>query len=195
MSSQLAILNTKHLASQICLSPLKIETERLFIRPYQAEDFEKSVVLYGDEILTRYFDHGLPRSKKEVRHLIKSIYKIAKSDEFLGLFSIFSKENMSFIGHIDCLPTIDPGIVELGYILHTHSQNRGFCSEAVKAFLFDYIPALNLRSNIIKIDRVIATVHPENIQSKKIIEKMGMHFEKFLIRFGNPRMKYFLDLE
>ncbi|MES2273152.1 MAG: GNAT family N-acetyltransferase [Chlamydiota bacterium] len=194
MSLQLCIPNSKNSTENLCLSQFELESKRLFIRYYKETDFENSTILYGNETITKYFDHGLPRSKDEVKNLIKKMCELAEKGEPFGLFSIFKKDDMSFIGHIDCLPTNTAGIIEIGYILHNHFQNQGFCSEAVRAFLFDYISTMNSRVDGIKIYRVIATVHPENSASKKIIENLGMRFEKSLNRFGQPRIKYFLNL-
>ena len=38
----------------------------------------------------------------------------------------------------------------------------------------------------------MATAHPENKASIKLIEKLGMQFERQLTRFGQPRKQYFL---
>ena len=49
---------------------IEIETEELYIRSYRNNDFEDCVALYGDEKLSKYFDHGQPRSRLEVEDLI-----------------------------------------------------------------------------------------------------------------------------
>lgn len=173
---------------------VEIETPRLLIRSYQANDFENCLALYGNPKVTKFFDHGKPRSKEEVRDLVREKgVKYFKKQKPFGLFSIFLKNSMTFIGQIDLLPSEKPGVVEIGFILFTKYQNKGFGSEAVKAFLTDYINELNAkgytcRGSVIK--EVMATVHPSNIPSKKLMEKMGMQFKKFQDRFGAPRLWY-----
>jgi [ribosomal protein S5]-alanine N-acetyltransferase len=173
---------------------IELETSRLFIRSYHDEDFENCLKLYEDPIATKYFDYGRPQSKKEVSDYISekgSKYFI--DGQPFGLFAIFRKDDMRFIGLIDLLPTEEPGILEIGFILNPKYHNQGFCTEAVKAFLFDYIDELNSAGYRCKgslIQGVMATVHPENSSSKKVVEKIGMRFEKFLTRFGHPRLWY-----
>ena len=67
----------------------------------------------------------------------------------------------------------------------------------MEALVFDFIKELNKRGYSYKdssITEVIATVHPDNIASKRVLEKIGMKFERFQIRFGQPRMRYTLKL-
>lgn len=100
---------------------------------------------------------------------------------------------MSFLGQIDLMPTEEPGVVEVGFILHSEFQNQGFCSEALKAFLFEFIAELASRgykSNQKKISEVIATAHPENDPSNAVLKKAGMNLIKFKTRFSNPRLWY-----
>jgi ribosomal-protein-alanine N-acetyltransferase len=195
MPSQQQIFNNRRLKTRIKFFPIELESERLYIRPYKNEDFEKSVVLYGDPNVTKYFDHGKPRSVEEVKNLTEKACEFFEQGKPFGLFSIFKKDDLQFIGHIDCLPTDENGVLEIGYILHKHHQNQGFCTEAMSSFIFDYIPEFNIQNASNRYSKLIATVHPENDKSKKIIEKMGMSFEKFQFRFGHPRLKYFLNLK
>lgn len=173
---------------------IEIETSRLYIRSYQDEDFENCVALYSNSKNTKYFDNGKPRSRAEIlRLIIQKANRYFKKGKPLGLFSIFLKENMTFIGQIDLLLTSKPGLLEIGYIIDPKYQNKGYCTEAVKAVLFDYVNELNDRgftTRGIPIHSVMATVHPDNHPSRRIIEKFGMDFKKFQNRFGSPRLWY-----
>lgn len=173
-----------------------INTSRLSIRPYIDQDFLQSTQLYGDPATTKYFDHGQPKSEKEVRQVISNCYK-ASDNGVLGLFSIFDRKGQ-FIGHIDLMPSDQPGVLELGYILHAPFHGQGLGIEAVQAFLNDYI--LKLYKNGFKVQGtpirgIVATAHPDNISSKAILKKVGMKFQTSLTRYGGqPRYQYFLDL-
>ncbi|HEY5235465.1 MAG TPA: GNAT family N-acetyltransferase, partial [Rhabdochlamydiaceae bacterium] len=173
---------------------VEIETPRLLIRSYNDQDFEDCVSLYGSSKTTKYFDHGKPRSEEEVKELVREKgNKFFKKGQPFGLFSIFLKNSMTFIGQIDLLPSDKPGVVEIGFILLPKYQNKGFCSEGVKALLSDYLNELNAKGYTCKgavIREVMATVHPENLPSKKLMEKMGMNFKRLHNRFGSPRLWY-----
>lgn len=174
-----------------------IHTERLLIRPYQEQDFENSLAIYGNQELVKLFDHGKSRNLDEVKILVSQGTDYFMQGKPFGLFSIFSKEHASLIGHIDLFPTNEPGTVEVGYILDFSYQGFGYGTEAVRAIIFDYIQELNKRGFRVKeepISQVIATVHPNNVSSQKIIEKMGMKLTRSQPRFGNPRLWYSLSL-
>lgn len=171
---------------------VRIETERLYILSYEDSDFENYLSLYSNETITKYFDHGKTRSRNEVEELIKKKgkkYFINKKP--FGFFSIFNKKDMAFMGEIDLLP-YRKGTVEIGFILDTQFHNQGFCSEAVKAFIRYYVEELNHNDKfeISTINHVMATVHPENQPSRKILEKTGMSLDRIHDRFGHPRLWY-----
>src|SRR3989344_3113065 len=81
------------------------ESERLQISSYRDEDFENCVQLYGNKTLTKYFDHGKPRSRKEIEELTrgKGIEYFRKGKPF-GLFSLFDKTDGAFVGQMDIFP-------------------------------------------------------------------------------------------
>jgi len=173
---------------------VEIETERLRMHSYRDEDFEHCVALYGNKEITKYFDHGQPRSRKEVEDLVKEKGNryFVKGEPF-GLFSIFHKKDGSFIGQVDLVPMEEKGVAEIGCILDGHYHKQGFCGEALRALMFDYVHELNSRSFKcygIPVRKVIATTHPENYPSKKVIEKLGMSCNGMRERFGTSRLWY-----
>jgi RimJ/RimL family protein N-acetyltransferase len=113
-----------------------------------------------------------------------------KGDPF-GLFSIFTKEN-HFVGHIDFTPADEEGTYEIGYILDERQQKKRYCTEAANALILGYIPELRKKGIVIR--KVMATVHPDNSASKRILEKIGMVFVESRERFNRPRLWYRLDI-
>jgi ribosomal-protein-alanine N-acetyltransferase len=171
-----------------------IETERLLIHSYKDTDFEDCISLYGNEAIIKYFDHGKARTNHEVESLVyEKGSKYFSQGKPFGLFSIFHKETKVFIGQIDFLPSDELGVIEVGFILHAHYHNQGFCSEAVKSIIFDYVETLNngnFQCDELPINKVMATVHPKNASSRKVLLKAGMTLEKIQDRFGQPRLWY-----
>lgn len=177
---------------------VEIETERLFIQSYEHCDLESCISLYGNGTITKYFDDGNARSKLEVENLISEKGKkyFCENKPF-GLFSIFHKQDRTFIGQIDFLPSEELGVAEIGFILHEQYHNQGFCSEAVKAIIFDYVGAVNklgFECKELPINKIMATVHPKNQPSEKVLQKAGMILDKIQERFGQPRLWYSIPL-
>lgn len=174
-------------------------TERLYIRSYLSEDFGRCLDLYGDKEITKYFDHGQPRSPNEILDYVKERgRRYFDQGQPFGLFSVFLKEKDSFIGQVDLVPTGIPGEVEIGWILRKEFQGQGYCSEAVFGFLLpliDKIRKMGFQSNGVVVNRVIATAHPENLASNRIIQKAGLSLYQTRLRYGgNPRNWYYLNL-
>jgi ribosomal-protein-alanine N-acetyltransferase len=170
---------------------VEIETQRLYIRSYQPEDFDYSLKLYGDPALTKMFDHGKPKSRDEVVELVDDLgSRFFRKGEPFGLFSIFDKSNGQFAGHIDLIPSEPSDILEIGIILTPQYQGREYSQEAAKALMIPFVKELKQKGH--KISGIMATAHPNNIASIKNIEKMGMVFQRSFQRFGNPRNQYCL---
>jgi RimJ/RimL family protein N-acetyltransferase len=174
---------------------VQIDTERLRIRSYRDADFESCAELYGDKAITKYFDYGGPRSQKEVELIVREKTEGFLVGEPFGLFSIFRKEDEAFIGQLDFIPH-EPGIIEIGFILHRGYQGQGFGTEAVLAFLGDYVDELGrigFRENKSFVRKIIASVHPSNYESIRLLQRVGMTLDKFEERFGAPRLWYSYD--
>jgi ribosomal-protein-alanine N-acetyltransferase len=175
-------------------------TDRLFISSYTHEDFERCLSLYGDKELTQYFDHGRPRTPKEIFEYVRERGR-RYFDQGLpfGLFSVFLKDTNTFVGQVDLVPTDKPGEVEIGWIFSMEFHHQGLCTEAVLSFLMPLIHRLaqmKFKAKGVVINRVIATAHPENIPSNKIIQKAGLALYRTGLRYGGkPRNWYGLDLE
>lgn len=186
-----AVVNVSSIQEKI---HVEIETERLFLKSYSNEDFENCVRLYGDERLAKFFDHGKPRSREEVEDLIfqKNSYFL-EGVMPLGLFSIFDKGENRFLGQADLMPTEELGVVELGCIFLREHHNQGYPIEVCRCLMIDYVDYLNRFHSFFKenpISKVIATTHPKNYASQRIIKNLGMTFEKSQERFGRPRFWY-----
>jgi len=174
-------------------------TTRLYIRSYNEYDYEDCLSIYSDPELTRFFDHGKPRSKFEIDAYLeeRGLY-FSQRDLPFGLFSVFLKDGVTFIGQVDVVPTGEPGEVEIGWIFRKEFQNLGYCSESVISFLIPFIKNLSKEKIEVSeqvIDRIVATAHPDNTPSQRIMEKAGLSFFKTSLRYGgNPRKWYALNL-
>lgn len=66
---------------------------------------------------------------------------------------------------------------ELGYRISQSFGGQGLAIEAAKT-------ALNYGFYELKLPRIVAIVEPENIASVRVIEKLGMHYEKQTLFYG-----------
>ena len=108
------------------------ETERLLMRPLLAEDREFYCTCYTDPILMRHI--GLPLSREAASRSLTSTLKAisilpARRYEWI----MQEKESKAYIGLLGLV--CDATNVELGHIMLTQYQNRGYTLEAINALM------------------------------------------------------------
>lgn len=198
MGNNTSYIRTNKSIKLVCLDQgVQIEgvTARLFIRSYKSKDYDLSASLYRDPVITRYFDHGQPRTPEEINTYIKGrgTTYFQKGLPY-GLFSVFLKDSGQFIGQIDLVPTDTPGALEIGWIFKKQFHGKGYCSEAGQEFLMpliDQLVQLGYRSGNQVINKVIATAHPDNQASRKVITKLGLKFVRSGLRYSNNPRNWF----
>ena len=116
-----------------------LETERLRIREYTAEDFDGLYAILSDAETMKYYPK--PYDREGVNRWINWCLESYRQNGF-GLWALELKETGEFIG--DCgvsLQRIDGEILpEIGYHISRHHWRRGYAKEAcraVKDWLFE----------------------------------------------------------
>lgn len=149
-----------------------LETDRLILRHQVLEDLDDLWALYCDPEITKYIPDA-PRSREEAKEELEWHMHGHPQYPQLGLWATMHKETGRFIGRCGLLPwNIDgQAEVEVAYTIARDYWGQGLATEAAQAILKYGFEQLNLT-------RLICTIEPENIASKKVAEKIGMTFEK-----------------
>ncbi|MCL2834926.1 MAG: GNAT family N-acetyltransferase, partial [Treponema sp.] len=164
-----------------------LETERLFLRRFCENDFEAVHSYAGCRENLTYVNWG-PNTPEQTRDFIKRA--ISETDESSGAggtnntnagrgyyFAIVLKNSGKLIGGCDI--SVKEDWASLGWILHRDFWNQGYCTEAGRALLKYGFDELNLR-------RITAICDAENIGSYRVMEKIGMRREGFLLESRPP---------
>jgi 8-oxo-dGTP diphosphatase len=139
-----------------------LDTARLRIRPLTPDDAEPLERLAGEWEVAKYtarIPHPYPPSAA-------AEWIAANDDDNEIALAIERRSDGAFIGCCGYSPD-EPGAVEIGYWIGRPFWRQGYASEAIAALIaycFDN-PALN---------RVVATVHPENVASVQLQERLGL---------------------
>jgi ribosomal-protein-alanine N-acetyltransferase len=157
------------------LQSATIETQRLIIRPFDLRDTDSLHEILGQEEVTRYLPEDV-MSLEEVKRTVAWLtecYQKNTPDHIVKLtLAVVWKEDLRLIGWCGLGPLeFNPKDTEIYYGLQKEYWGKGIATEAAKAMLryaFDNI----------KLDKIVAVTHPDNIASVKIIEKMGMSYRK-----------------
>ncbi|MGL5175767.1 MAG: GNAT family N-acetyltransferase [Cetobacterium sp.] len=162
-----------------------VESERLKFRKIVDMDFNKIHKILKDEEIMYAWGHGF--SEDETREWIEK-NKIRYKNEGFSYFSVIQKNTGDFIG------VMGPLIEEIGgeknvgvaYIIDKKYWGNGYATEAVKVFI-DYA------FNILKVNKVIAQIRPENIKSSKVAQRVGMKLEgEFIKIYKEEEMLHYI---
>ena len=148
-----------------------IETQRLRLRKITFEDKDVMFRLYSDPEILRYTGEPLTKSVEEMERAITARIK-SYEDEGFGRWATILKENNQFIGWagLKYLPEFDE--IDVGYRFFQEYWGKGIATEASRAVL-DY------GFNQLGIEKIIAIAMKENKASIRVMQKIGMEFDKY----------------
>lgn len=148
-----------------------LETERLTLRRFTADDADLLIELDSDPAVMRYLTGGEATAPDIVRerHLPNIIAGYDTWHGDLGLFAAHERDGGAFIGWFCLRPESDgpQDEAELGYRLRQASWGRGYATEGSQALLHNGFTALELRM-------VWAETMTVNRGSRHVMEKLAM---------------------
>jgi RimJ/RimL family protein N-acetyltransferase len=145
---------------------LRLETERLILRPFEPDDAEDLHAAHSDPSTFAYIGSPPPASLDETRERIERI-RARLADRVSGPWAVVDKASGRVIGDSGLQILEDGPEVELGYKLGPEYRGRGYATEAGHAWLAYGFETLGL-------DRIVAVAWPENAASWRVMEKLGM---------------------
>jgi [ribosomal protein S5]-alanine N-acetyltransferase len=164
-----------------------IETSRLILREFSADDADALALVLSDAETMRFYPAPLDRAGVE-GWIARNLDRYAKDGH--GLWAMILKLTGEVIG--DCGLTIQNvgGLqeIEIGYHVRRDHWGRGLASEAARAcrdFGFAHLPA----------ERLISLIRPENLPSRRVAEKNGMTVWKEVMWTSLPHLVYSIRRE
>ena len=153
-----------------------LETERLLLRPFTFDDLPMLIEQRSDPEVNKYLG-GTKRQNPE--SLAKRLrFYIECFDEYgFGTGAVIWKETGEIIGSSGLQPLDGTTQIEVGYSLIKKFWRRGIGFEAAKAWL-------DFGFNEKNLERIVAVAYPENAGSRRIMEKLGMSYEKTETHYG-----------
>ena len=148
-----------------------LETERLTLRQFTADDADLLIELDSDPEVMRYLSGGETTAPEIVRerYLPNILAGYEKWGGKLGLFAAYEKDGGAFIGWFCLRPEPDGPLdeAELGYRLRQAAWGRGYATEGSRALLAKAFTELDVRM-------VWAETMTVNRRSRHIMEKLDM---------------------
>lgn len=156
-----------------------IETERLVLRPFTTEDLDELAGIRADPEVMRYIGD---QSRERVEQRLHYYISLYESHGF-GMWAVIDKETGVMIGWCGLIFLDETPEVEVGYGVARPYWGRGLMTEAARASLRYGFERAGL-------DRIVAVAMPENRASRRIMEKLGMHYEKNVLHYGHDVAYY-----
>jgi [ribosomal protein S5]-alanine N-acetyltransferase len=149
------------------VSTLPIETERLRIRHFTADDWHAVHAYTSDARVMTYVPEGAMTEEQTKQFIAECMTDEART------YAVELQAEGHLIGHVGFHPWYAPRIYEIGWVIHPQYHGRGYATEAAAALLRYGFESLSVH-------RVIATCQPENPASWRVMEKLGMQREGHL---------------
>lgn len=159
----------------------RLDTERLVLRGPEGRDFDTIVAFHMDAERTKYI--GGPAASefdvwggfcRVIGHWMWHGY---------GFWTLEEKATGQAVGRIGMINHVGWPEPELGWHVFAGSEGRGLAYEA----------ALTIRSyaaNTLGLDRVISQIHPDNLRSRALAERLGATVEQETTLLGEPCLIY-----
>jgi RimJ/RimL family protein N-acetyltransferase/predicted metal-dependent hydrolase len=142
-----------------------IETSRLILRPFESHDAEAAFTWFGNPIVMRFTPTGPDISIEQTKARLAK-YQEHQTAHGFSKWIILDRSMGRAIGDSGLLMLQDYGWIDLGFRLAQPYWGKGLGTEVasvwVRAAFDDF-----------HIDRLTAIVHPENLASIRVLEKLG----------------------
>jgi RimJ/RimL family protein N-acetyltransferase len=165
---------------------IELETSRLILKEFCAEDARHLFELNSDPEVTKYVNEGAYDTIDNVYEFIKTYGQYKKYK--MGRLNMFNKQTGEYIGWcgLKFLELSDQ--VDIGYRLQKKYWGNGYATEASIACLNYGFFALNL-------DKIIGTAIKENEASINIFKKLGLKYSHDINDHNQPCVVYVITKE
>jgi ribosomal-protein-alanine N-acetyltransferase len=161
-----------------------LKSERLIIRRQQASDISALVDLWADPDVTRYL--GGPRDRDWLRAEFEKVAQEPFAERY-DLWPVIEKETGRVVGHCGLLEKEVDGSteIELIYVFAVPAWGRGYATEIGRALAQHAVEQM-------EIARLIALIEPGNVASERVALKIGMRFDREVLRPGGALRKMYV---
>ena len=150
-----------------------LETERLILRKLTTEDAEFMFELLNDPSFIRNIgDRHIRTLDDACAYILNGPVKSYEKNGF-GLYLIVLKETHESIGMCGLIRRETLEDVDIGYALLPRFWSKGYAIEAARA-------AKAYAKDVVGLKRIVAIVDPANEPSIRVLEKLGLRYEKMV---------------
>lgn len=160
------------------------ETERLILRELTPEDAEHFFSLNQNPNVLKYTGDSSFTSVEEARNFLKN-YKDYERNGY-GRWAVVDKNNYTFLGWCGLKYHEETRETDIGFRFFEEYWNKGYASESAAASLNYGFEKLNL-------PKIIGRAMIGNTASIRVLQKMGMIFDREFDFDGNNGVIYTIE--
>ncbi len=167
------------------MGPVIIETQRLNLRGWTAEDVPAFVELFSHSDVNRFISRGRPVTPSEAATFVERSQRLQHERGWCR-WAIEPKEAPGEIaGFCGVGCTFAPD-AELGWTLRRDRWGHGFATEAARG-------ALAYAFGVIGFTAMISAIDPTNARSRAVAERLGMRVVGEIDFEGSALLRYAID--
>ncbi len=171
------------------MAPVIIETQRLILKEFTAEDSEFIIELLNSPGWLKYIGSRDIMTQEDAVNYIENRIRRSYLESGFGFYLIEIRANGVKAGMCGLVKRENLEEVDIGFALLPQYENFGYAYESAEA-------VMNYAKDKLKLHRLAAITVPYNNSSVKLLEKLGMKFEKTINLKDDPEllMLYYKDL-
>jgi RimJ/RimL family protein N-acetyltransferase len=152
-----------------------LETNRLVLRLLALADAADLYRIHSDPETMKFMGKANDSVEEERNHIKAHIANHYEKYE-AGLWATVLKENNRLIGRCGLMRKQIEGVeeVEIAYLLGRECWGKGLATEAAEAIIKHGYAKYGFK-------RIVAVIHPQNVASIRVAEKIGMNYERDVV--------------
>ncbi|MBY0121623.1 GNAT family N-acetyltransferase [Bacillus sp. S/N-304-OC-R1] len=158
------------------------ESERCFITIIEKSDYVDVKKLYGNQEVRKFL--GGIRDENSIKEVF-AVMLNSSTDSYYWV--VREKHTDSFVGLVSLDPHHEGVYHELSYQFLPKWWGNGYATEVVQLIV-------NYALNELKLSKVIAETQIANKSSCRLLERIGMNFERTITRFGAEQAIYSIKI-
>ena len=167
------------------VSAQRLESKRLSLQSWEQEDWVNFRPIAQDPRVMRFISGGVPWPDKRIEEFVA---RQRRYEQKLGfcLWKLLLKGDERIAGYCGLQPLDDLPGIEIGWWLRPEMWGMELATAAAPAVLAEAFGRLGL-------DRIVAIAVRENVASLRVMEKLGMNYQRDAAHHGIAVVLYAIE--
>ncbi len=162
-----------------------LHTKRLVLRRPHLGDEESIYRLGSNPRVMQYITPGKTQTREQAKQDLTKRIAISANQPY-GYWLVETKETTEFVGWVALKPLDQTTEMEVGYRFMEEMWGKGYATEAAMSVLQYGFLELGL-------DRIVGITLPENKRSARVLQKLGLSYEKTAVFYQTTCVYYALN--